>query len=660
MIKTLLTILVLAPFLGFLVNGFNFRNTKVVRSGVVGSVAVLSSFLASLALFSHLWNLPEPQRVLKVVFFNWISVDQLIVDFGFTLDPLSLVMVLIITGVGFLIHVFSISYMEEDPRPSKYFSFLNLFIFNMLLLVLGSNLLVMFIGWEGVGLSSYLLIGFWFSDAKKSAAGMKAFIVNRLGDVGLLLGMFLLYNTFNTLDFSLLTQRVSVTESLTWFNPVNLACLFLFLGATGKSAQIPLYVWLPDAMAGPTPVSALIHAATMVTAGIYMIIRMNGVFIVAPNIMMLIAVVGAFTALGAATIALVQTDIKKILAYSTISQLGYMFLAVGTGAFLPAMFHLITHAFFKALLFLGAGSIIHSLKGEQNIKKMGGLKAKMPITYFTFLMGWLAIIGAPFFSGFFSKDEVLWYSYASEYGHPLLWVVGVVTAGCTAFYMTRLVALVFWGTNRNSDLNIKESSLPMTFPLLVLSVLSVFSGVIGLPHWLGNPPNFLEIWLKPLILQVQVIDSLILELSLMGISVSLTAIMSVLAYTFYVRSPEKREIFSGYFRGFYRCLYSKYYLDDFYENKIVQPIIYLGKNLWIHIDIKSIDKVTYRVTHFIRSCACALKSIQDGNMQNYAMYMGLGLGLIISYVLTSHIVFLFFIAVVFLCLVISSFLLKGK
>ena len=452
----LVSILLLAPLVGFLINGFRYKSQKYRLAGTVASGAVGISFLSSLLLFNKLLAMPEGMRRIHVHFFDWIVVGDFKASASFVVDQISLIMLLVITGVGLLIHIFSIGYMSHDERPAKYFSYLNFFLFNMLLLVLGDNLLIMFVGWEGVGLCSYLLIGFWFTDSEKAAAGMKAFITNRIGDAGFLLGIFMLFATFGTVEFSALSSLMTGVPETSWGGAITLACLFLFIGATGKSAQIPLYVWLPDAMAGPTPVSALIHAATMVTAGVYMIVRMHEVFLMAPNVMMIIATIGALTALMAASIGMTQWDIKKILAYSTVSQLGYMFLGVGVGAFMPALFHLMTHAFFKALMFLGSGSVIHAMDHEQDIRKMGGLRKYMPITHLTFLLGWLAIIGIPPFAGFFSKDEILWYSFESPLGGPLLWFVGLVAAGMTAFYMTRLMALTFWGSSR-----IEKEKIPM-------------------------------------------------------------------------------------------------------------------------------------------------------------------------------------------------------
>jgi len=498
----------------------------------------------------------------------------------------------------------------------------------------------MFIGWEGVGLCSYLLIGFWFTDKNKAAAGMKAFIANRIGDAGFLLGMFMLFVTFGTLDFHHLIQLAPTVPEVGWSGPVTLACLFLFIGATGKSAQIPLYVWLPDAMAGPTPVSALIHAATMVTVGVYMIIRLSPLYLVAPNVMTLIATIGALTAFFAATIGMTQWDIKKVLAYSTVSQLGYMFLAVGVGAFGAALFHLMTHAFFKALLFLGSGSVIHAMHGEQDMRKMGNLKTHMPITHLTFVAGWLAISGIPPFAGFFSKDEILWFSFQKLHGHPVLWFIGVFAAGLTAFYMTRLMCLVFWGKSRVPDsVHPHESPSTMTFPLIVLGILSVVGGFVGIPHVFSEVlhvhiPNILEAWLEPIVKTPEVgHPSIVLELALMGISFGVAGLSAWLAYDMYINKPDRVKAFVSKIGRTYDVVYNKYYVDEFYFGKIIDPFIELSKGLWLYIDVNFIDKITYLISDFTKSCSSGFKALQNGNVQQYAMYIALGVVACITYVL---------------------------
>ncbi|MBX7230622.1 MAG: NADH-quinone oxidoreductase subunit L [Bdellovibrionales bacterium] len=640
--QLLLSLLLLAPVLGFFINGFNFSSTKAIAVGTLGTLCSFISFICSLGLVLKLGGLPEDQRRLTVEFFNWLQVADLKIGFSFIVDQISAVMILIITGIGTLIHLFSVGYMSHDLRPAKYFAYLNLFLFNMLLLVLSDNLLLMFVGWEGVGLCSYLLIGFWFSDPAKASAGMKAFITNRIGDVGFLIGMFILFFQFGTLNFVEILSRLPAVAELGWTGPITLSCLALFIGATGKSAQIPLYVWLPDAMAGPTPVSALIHAATMVTAGVYMIVRLSGLFVLAPNVMMLIAVVGAATALFAALIGLTQWDIKKVLAYSTVSQLGYMFLAVGVGAFGGAMFHLMTHAFFKALMFLGSGSVIHAMHEEQDIRKMGGLAKKLPMTHATFLVGWLAIIGFPFLSGFFSKDEILWSVYASPNGHPLLWFIGVCGAGCTAFYMTRLMALTFWGKSRvPKEIHPHESPLVMTFPLIILAFFALTIGWVGVPHILasvlpGHIPNVFEHWLEPVVPKLSFIGkSSLLEWALMGISVSVAGLCAWLAFDFYIVHKERPKSFVLKMGKLYQFVSHKFYVDEFYKQRILDPLIEGSTALWAYVDVNFIDRLTYFIADFTVSAGAGLKSIQNGQTQQYALYILLGLVTTITWILVG-------------------------
>lgn len=636
--KILIAILLLAPLAGFLINGFNWKSKNYKLAGTVATAAMALSFACAVTLFFMVkGDGPHPTHA-SAHFFNWIHVGNFKANASFVVDAISAIMVLVITGVGTLIHLFSIGYMSHDKRPAKYFSYLNFFVFNMLLLVLGDNLLVMFVGWEGVGLASYLLIGFWFDDPAKAAAGMKAFITNRIGDAGFLLGMFILFVNFGTIEFSELTSRMPEIAEIGWNGPITLACLFLFIGAMGKSAQIPLYVWLPDAMAGPTPVSALIHAATMVTAGVYMIVRLNGVYIMAPNAMMVVATVGALTAFFAATIGTTQWDIKKILAYSTVSQLGYMFLGAGVGAFMPALFHLMTHAFFKALMFLGSGSVIHAMHEEQDIRKMGGLKKFMPITHLTFVAGWLAIIGVPPFAGFFSKDEILWYSFASEHGSKFLWFIGLLGAVMTAFYMTRLMALTFWGESRvPKNIHPHESPLTMTIPLMVLGALSLVGGWIGIPHLIGNAfghlPNLLEHWLEHSIVKVNLHHaSSVVEVSLMGISVAVAGLSALVAFLIYSAHQGVADSFVSRFPRFYNLVVNKYWVDEFYFAKIIDPLVATSKSLWIYVDVNFIDKITYVLTDYIKSMASGLKATQMGNMQMYALYISFGLVVLLSFV----------------------------
>lgn len=632
-----LSVLLLAPLVGFLINGPRFKDKNYKLSGGIATLAVFISFIASIRFFITLLALPAESRSITVSFFDWIQVGSLNVPMSFHIDPISAVMILVITGIGTLIHLFSIGYMSHDERPTKYFSYLNFFVFNMLLLVLGSNLLIMFIGWEGVGLCSYLLIGFWFSDKEKAAAGMKAFITNRVGDAGLLIGIFLIFILTGSLNFTEINSAGLGVD--TGWGMISLACLALFIGATGKSAQIPLYVWLPDAMAGPTPVSALIHAATMVTAGIYMVARLNSFFLLAPNTMLVIAIIGALTAFFAASMALLQWDIKKVLAYSTVSQLGYMFLALGVGAFGAALFHVMTHAFFKALMFLGSGSVIHAMSEEQDIRKMGGLAKLLPITHITFAMGWLAIIGTPLFSGFFSKDEILWMSFHSPLGSGVLWFIGLITAGMTAFYMTRLMVFTFWGKSRvPKEVHPHESPLSMTLPLMVLAVLSVFGGWLGVPHALsailpGHIPNLLEAWFHPVIQEIPGLQPAnhVMEYSLMAISVLVAACSAYAAYYLYIKRVDILDKWRVKGEKLHRVVYNKYFVDEIYQEKIIQPVIEASKALWEFIDVDLIDKVTYKIADYVQETSKGLRNLQNGNLQRYALYMLMGVFVSLSY-----------------------------
>ncbi len=631
----LIAVLLLSPLSGFLINGVFVKqnNRHSVLAGGIATLASGISFLCALVLFLTLTHQGE-ESAIHTAFLHWLNVGGFKADIAFNVDPISGIMILIITGVGSLIHLYSVGYMSHDPKPAKFFSYLNLFLFNMLVLVLGDNLLLMFVGWEGVGLCSYLLIGFWYEDPEKAAAGMKAFVVNRIGDAGFLLGLFMIFLNFHSVEFHELSKMTFTPEAGFW-GPITIATLCLFIGATGKSAQIPLFVWLPDAMAGPTPVSALIHAATMVTAGIYMIVRLNFIFVAAPTTMGVIAVVGAATALFAASIGLFQNDIKKILAYSTVSQLGYMFLGVGVGAFSAGFFHLMTHAFFKALMFLGAGSVIHGMHHEQDVRKMGGLRKKMPVTYYTFLMGWLAIIGTPMFSGFFSKDEILWRAYSSPLGSKTLWLCGVAGAVMTAFYMTRLMALTFWGESRvDKSVKVHESPLTMTLPLMVLAVLSLVGGWVGIPHTMGSiagVPNIFEEWLHHSVHDVEALGSVIEEWSTMGISVALAALSATLAYTLYVRSPEIIPGLMARFRVLHNLISNKYYVDEAYFKIIVDPIVMMSRGLWAYLDVRVVDRTTYLLTDVVRGTGANLRLMVNGNVQQYAVYIVFGIILTLSF-----------------------------
>lgn len=634
-------LLLFSPLIGFFINATRFRSSQGLIAGTIASVASGISFLASLVLVRELFFLAPESRSLRWHLADWIHVENFQADFSFLIDPISAVMILVITGVGTLIHLFSIGYMHHDKSVTKYFAYLNLFLFNMLMLVLGDNLLVLFVGWEGVGLCSYLLIGFWFKDSEKASAGMKAFVTNRIGDAAFLIGLFLLFLNYGTIQFSALNSLAPQTPELGWWGPVTMATLFLFIGATGKSAQIPLYVWLPDAMAGPTPVSALIHAATMVTAGVYLIVRMNPLFLAAPNTLMVVAIVGALTAVMAASIGLTQWDIKKVLAYSTVSQLGYMFLACGVGAFGAALFHLMTHAFFKALMFLGSGSVIHAMHEEQDIRRMGGLKKYLPITHFTFLLGWLAIIGIPPFAGFFSKDEILWLSFHSPLGHPLFWVVGAFGATLTAFYMTRLMALTFWGSSRvPAKVHPHESPWIMTIPLIVLGILSVVGGWIGIPHVIsailpGHPENVLAQWVSQVVRPIPGLEEADarLEWILIGVSISLAAISAGLAYQMYIHKPEWPQRISAKLGAFYRLVSDKYRVDELYQAYVIEPLVTTSRNIWLYIDVHFIDRTTYVIADLVKGGGQVVRALQNGNIQQYALYVTLGLAVVVSILL---------------------------
>ncbi|MCW8810513.1 MAG: NADH-quinone oxidoreductase subunit L, partial [Ignavibacteriaceae bacterium] len=587
----LIYLTVLFPLFGFLFNGIlgpKIKNEKVI--GIIGSGTIGIAFIIAVGALFETLALPVDQRLTIITLFQWIDVAGLNIHFAYQVDQLSLVMSLVVTGVGFIIHVYSIGYMHGDKSFWRFFTYLNLFIFAMMNLILADNFLLLFLGWEGVGLCSYLLIGFWydrkFEKSTTASAGLKAFIVNRIGDFGFLLGMFLIYSTFGSLIFTDVFSRAlsfNVPEHI-----FTLIAIFLFIGATGKSAQIPLLVWLPDAMAGPTPVSALIHAATMVTAGVYMVARCSIIYASAPTAMMVVAVIGVFTAFFAATIGLVQNDIKKVLAYSTISQLGYMFLALGAGAFSAGIFHVMTHAFFKALLFLGAGSVIHSMHDVQDIRHYGGLKKYMPITYGTFLVAATAISGIPPLSGFFSKDEILWYSYANL--GIVFWLIGVITALLTAFYMFRLYFLTFEGKEKfdSHKTHPHESPKLMTVPLIALGVLSAIGGFIGIPEiFSGDHGNLFHTWLAPVFKSAEIklmnIGSHSHFEEILFMAISIVAGVGGIFYARYVylKKPAVADKTASRFKGAYNILLNKYFLDEAYEASVVNPIVKGSENiLW--------------------------------------------------------------------------------
>jgi NADH-quinone oxidoreductase subunit L len=645
MITSFIYLTVLLPLAGFIINGLfgrKIRNEKII--GIIGSSAVGIPFLISVAALVESLGLPADKRVIIITLFNWMDVGNLNVNFAYQVDQLSIIMALIVTGVGLIIHVYSIGYMHGDKGFWRFFAYLNLFIFAMMNLVLADNFVLLFLGWEGVGLCSYLLIGFWyerkFEKSTTADAAKKAFIVNRIGDFGFLLGMFLIYQTFGSLNFGEVFARASVfgvSESV-----FSLIALFLFIGATGKSAQIPLFVWLPDAMAGPTPVSALIHAATMVTAGIYMVARCSIIFASAPAILMLIAVVGLFTALFAASVGLVQNDIKKVLAYSTVSQLGYMFLALGVGAFSAGIFHLMTHAFFKALLFLGAGSVIHAMHEEQNIQNYGGLKKYMPKTAITFFIAALAISGIPPFSGFFSKDEILWYAYSQ--GGTLFWIIGVLTALLTAFYMFRLYYLTFEGKERfGSNQHPHESPSVMTVPLILLAVLSAIGGFIGIPEvFSGEHGNLLHSWLAPVFhdaerkLSIYGLHTHFEELLLMVISVAGAGLSIFAARYIYINRTVIAERYSSRYKRTYSILQNKYYVDEAYDKMIINPLVKGSeKILWGITDNRLIDGIVNGTAGVVISISESIKKMQTGVAQFYAIIMLVGIAAALLWLILS-------------------------
>ena len=627
----------------------------LIAPGVVGAAFVVA-LLCVLSLASR----PADGRTFVQILFPWIQAGSLLVPAGLQLDPLSSVMALVVTGVGFLIHVYSVGYMSHERAFARYFVYLNLFMFAMLTLVLANNYLLMFVGWEGVGLCSYLLIGFWYEKQSASDAGKKAFVANRIGDFGVLLAMFLVFWTFGSLSYTEVFAKVPLLREsgVLTTGLATAITLLLFLGATGKSAQIPLYVWLPDAMEGPTPVSALIHAATMVTAGVYMVARSSALFLLAPDTMMVVAVIGAITAIFSATIGICQTDIKRVLAYSTVSQLGYMFLACGVGAFTAGIFHLMTHAFFKALLFLGSGSVIHALSGEQDMRKMGGLRKYVPVTFFTMFAATLAIAGIPGLSGFFSKDEILWQAFSSPHGSPVLWGVAAAAAGITAFYMFRLVFLTFFGDSRMDpevEKHAHESPWTMTVPLSILAVLSVAGGWVGIPAVLGGS-NFFEHWLAPVFhpvaaagahgaaaagahgAQGAVHHPVVLEIGLMALSVAIALCGIGLAYFLYrVRTGKPDEI-AARWPNLYDVVYHKYYIDEFYEWAVIRRIVNFSVGLWQMFDALFIDGIVNGAAALVRAAGERVRRLQGGVVGGYAFSLLAGAVLLVGYILYRSVV----------------------
>jgi NADH-quinone oxidoreductase subunit L len=626
----------LLPFLGFILNGLGNRKLAKGLVSLVGCGTVLAAFLISIYLFLDFTA--NGSRAYTVDYYTWISVGDMQIGFSLLIDQLTLLMMLMVTGIGFLIHLYSAGYMSHDENFGKFFSFINLFMFSMLLLVMGSNYVMMFVGWEGVGLCSYLLIGFWNTNTSYNNAAKKAFIMNRIGDLGFLLGIFLIFITFGSVSYPQVFAEAARFTGGVDSGVMIAITMLLFVGAMGKSAQIPLFTWLPDAMAGPTPVSALIHAATMVTAGIYMVLRSNVLYVLAPTTLEVIAVVGVATALLAATIGLAQNDIKKVLAYSTVSQLGYMFLALGVMAFSSSIFHVLTHAFFKALLFLGAGSVIHAMSNEQDIRYMGGLRKWLPITFITFLIGTLAIAGIPPFAGFFSKDELLAHVYEHN---KLMWALGLLASFMTSFYMFRLVFLTFFGTFRGTEEqrhHLHESPASMTIPLIVLAVLSTVGGFLGIPAVFAENSHLLQNYLSPIydfarVANASAVQPLHLdhatEYMLMAISVAVAVIAAIIAYVMYVSkktvpAPEGERL-----SPVHNLIYNKYYIDELYNAIIVRPVMWLSTVLYRFVDTVVVDGVVNGFGKFVTQSGRTLRYAQSGTISFYILVMVFSIVLIL-------------------------------
>ncbi|HEY0283754.1 MAG TPA: NADH-quinone oxidoreductase subunit L [Vicinamibacterales bacterium] len=650
----------LVPFIGFLVNNFGARRLPKRAVGAVASGAMLGAFAVSVMAVSALIALPAEGREIGQTIFTWIGSADFQVPLGLRLDPLSAVMILVITGIGFLIHLYSTAYMidEEPSEYARYFAYLNLFAAFMLLLVLGDNFIVLFVGWEGVGLCSYLLIGFWYKNRSAADAGKKAFIVNRIGDVAFVLGVLLAFTQFGSISFKELNGVIGGLQAEATFGVVSTIALLLFIGATGKSAQIPLYIWLPDAMEGPTPVSALIHAATMVTAGVYLIGRNAVLFAHAPEVLAIVAIIGTATAVWAGAIGMVQNDIKRVLAYSTVSQLGYMFMAMGVGAYAAGIFHLFTHAFFKALLFLGSGAVIHALAGEQDLRHMGGLKKELPVTYWTFLIGALAIAGVPGLAGFFSKDEILYRTFAG--GHTLLWAVGALTSLMTAFYMFRLVFLAFHGERRQGKAiaqdtghasagshahhtaHLHDAPPAMAIALVVLAIGSVAAGYLNVPAAIGGSALF-EHFLEPS-LHVPAMEGAHaasehadhgVELMLMAVS-SIIALAGIgIAAFLYLKRPQLPDTFVARFPGVHRFLVNKGYIDEMYDAVVVQPVKALSEHVLWKGDARVIDGAVNGTGQIVLETGALVRQMQTGSVRTYAVSVLFGAVVIVGYYLWS-------------------------
>jgi NADH-quinone oxidoreductase subunit L len=637
-----LWIIPLLPLLGSAVNGLFGAKwpNKIVNGVAIGSTGL--SFLCAVEAVREFFE--SGQVFFHKEFFTWIAAGNFRAGFDLQMDQLTVVMVLVVTGVGWLIHIYATGYMAHEGGYYRFFSYLNLFMFFMLILVLAANYVLLFVGWEGVGLASYLLIGFYFLKKSASDAGKKAFIVNRIGDFGFMLGMFLLFRAFHTLDF----QTIFTSSTLQGW-PVELsghlgtltfACLLIFMGACGKSAQLPLYVWLPDAMEGPTPVSALIHAATMVTAGVYVVARSHILFTHAPTAMLVVAIVGCATAFFAATIGLVQTDIKKVLAYSTVSQLGYMFLACGVGAFSAGIFHLMTHAFFKALLFLAAGSVIHAMDGEQDMNRMGGLSKKIRWTYGTMLVATFAITGIPFFAGFFSKDAILFAAFQSQTGGTVLYAFGLLTALLTSFYMFRLIFLTFNGKPRFDEhhVHVHESPWSMLGPLVILAVLSTIGGWFALPEFFQGPDHFAN-FLAPVFVGHESAEAAgegaayQLEMILAGVAVGTALVSLGVAYWLYLKRPGKADELAKSMKPVYTTLLNKYYVDELYAAVVVKPLLWLSTNvLWKTADVAGIDGAVNGIASGTTAIGDGVRHTQSGNTRSYAVWVVVGALVVIAVV----------------------------
>jgi NADH-quinone oxidoreductase subunit L len=628
MAPALMPWIILFPALGVLIIAFA-AHRKPHTASLIACTAVGLSFITSLICVQQLVQLSPEARKISVDYFTWIQAGAFKATFGLFLDPLSSVMILVVTGVGFLIHVYSIGYMHDDPLYSRFFAYLNLFLFSMLILVLANNYLLLFVGWELVGLCSYLLIGFWFEKKSAADAGKKAFIVNRIGDFGFLIGIFTLFVLFGSVHFQeVFPKAASAAPAM-----ITFACLWLFCGAVGKSAQVPLYVWLPDAMEGPTPVSALIHAATMVTAGVYMVARSSPLFSLSETALTVVAITGTITAIFAATMALVQYDIKRVLAYSTVSQLGYMFMALGVGSYTAGIFHLMTHAFFKALLFLCAGSVMHAMHNEVDFRKMGGLKGPLSKTYVRFLIGSLAIAGIIPFAGFFSKDAILLGAFVHK-PFGIIWIIGLITALMTAYYTFRVIYRVFYvqPSDPHAAEHAHESPPVMMIPLTVLMILSTFGGFVGTP-WSDAFGHFLE----PVFPQTHHEVSHSLEYTLMGAALAIAAVGILIAYIFHYKKPEVAERLvaeNGFIKSIHNLLYNKWYVDELYNAVFVKPIAWVADRIFYRmIDVNIIDGIVNDVAAFLRGTGNIFRRFQNGDARTYAVAILIGtLGLVVYFI----------------------------